>query len=214
VSGFAGVPANATAVVGNATIVGQEAAGYITIAPSIGPGAPDSSTLNFPYGDIRANNVIVPLKDGNLQVEYRAGTGKRAHFVFDVTGYFVPDLSGATFVPLSPGRVVDSRVPQGLRGALKASTGGQFAVRGLVSVPLSAVAVAGNLTVTGQTAAGWLAVGPTMTTKTSNLNFPARDVRANGFTCPLGSNGTLTVTYGAVGGATTQVVVDILGYYR
>jgi spore germination protein YaaH len=214
VSGRAGVPDNATAVVGNATIVGQEAAGYITIAPSIGPGVPTSSTLNFPYGDIRANNVTVALSDGNLQVEYRAGAGRHAHFVFDVTGYFVPGLSGATFVPLSPGRIVDSRVPQGLPGPLKASAGGKFAVRGQVSVPLAAVAVVGNLTVTGQSAAGWLAVTPTTTVKTSNLNFPIRDVRANGFTCPLGANGSLTVTYGAVAGATTQVVVDVLGYYR
>jgi spore germination protein YaaH len=214
VSGLAGVPDNATAVVGNATIVGQEAAGYITIAPSIGPGAPTSSTLNFPYGDIRANNVIVPLSNGNLQVEYRAGSGRHTQFVFDVTGYFVPGLSGATFVPLTPGRIVDSRVRQGLPGALKAAAGGRFAVRGMASVPLSAVAVVGNLTVTGQSAAGWLALSPTTAVTTSNLNFPARGNLANGFTCPLGANGSLTVTYGAAAGATTQVVVDVLGYYR
>jgi spore germination protein YaaH len=214
VVGSAGVPPEATAVVGNATIVGQQCAGYITIAPSIGPGDPTSSTLNFPLGDIRANNVVVPLSGGALQVEYRAGPGCHTHFVFDVTGYFLPGLSGATFVPLSPGRIVDSRIAQGLPGSLKAGTGGRFPVRGQVSVPLAAGAVVGNLTVTNQSAAGWLAIAPGATVSTSTLNFPLGDVRANGFACPLGKEGTLTVTYGAGAGATTQVVVDVLGYYR
>jgi spore germination protein YaaH len=213
-AGNAGVPPEATAVVGNATIVGQEGAGYITIAPSIGPGEPASSTLNFPLGDVRANNVVVPLSGGGLQVEYRSGPGCHAQFVFDVTGYFLPGLSGATFVPLSPGRVVDSRIGQGLPGPLKAGAGGTFPVRGQASVPLAAVAIVGNLTVTNQSAAGWLAIAPGATVSTSTLNFPVGDVRANGFACPLGKGGSLTVTYGAGGGATTQVVVDVLGYYR
>jgi hypothetical protein len=74
--------------------------------------------------------------------------------------------------------------------------------------------VVGNLTVTAQTALGWLAVTPTTTVGTSNLNFPVNDNRANGFACMLGANGYLYVTYGANPGSTTHVVVDILGYYR
>lgn len=215
VGGIGQVPANATAVTGNATIVGQTGVGYITVSPSIGPGVPASSTVNFPVGDIRANNVTMPLSGTNLQVEYVSSTaGAHTQFVFDVTGYFVPGLSGATYVPLSPGRVVDSRTPQGIAGPVVAGKAYSFTVRGQVSVPLSAVAVVGNLTVTDQNAQGWLAIGPTSSTATSTLNFPVSDVRANGFACSLGSGGTLTTTYVAAAGSTTQVVVDIVGYYR
>ncbi|HEX7491100.1 MAG TPA: glycosyl hydrolase family 18 protein [Candidatus Limnocylindrales bacterium] len=214
VGGTGNIPANATAVVGNATVTGQGSGGYLTVAPSIGSGGPATSTVNFPVGDTRANNVVLPLNAGNLQVTFKGTTRTSVQFIFDATGYFVPGLSGATYVPLNPSRVVDSRVAQGLPGPLKALTAGQYTVRGHASVPLSAVAVVGNLTVTGQTAAGWLAVTPTPIVTTSNLNFPYGDARANGFTCALGAGGTLAITYGARGSPTTQVVVDIVGYYR
>jgi hypothetical protein len=215
VAGLAGVPANATAVAGNATIVGQNAGGYITLAPAIDSGQPTSSSLNFPNGDIRANNVVVPLAGGNLQVEYYGSPGGSTQFVFDVTGYFVPGMSGATFVPLPPGRVVDSRIGQGVSGSIRMTTSASFAVRGQVSVHLAAVAVVGNLTVTGQNAGGWLNAAPGATSSTSTLNFPVGDDRANGFVSMLGPGGTLTSTYGGAGSsATTQVVVDIVGYYR
>jgi spore germination protein YaaH len=209
------VPANAIAVTGNATVTGQTGGGYITVAPTIVSGvALGSSTLNFPLGDTRANNVTVPLSSGKLQVEYVGKTGTTVQFVFDVTGYFVPGLSGATFVPLAPGRVVDSRTAQGFKGPLKTGGTASFAVSGQVSVHPIAVAVVGNLTVTGQTSAGWLAAAPGSSTSTSTLNFPIGDNRANGFVSLLGPGGTLSVTFGGARGSTTQVVVDILGYYR
>jgi spore germination protein YaaH len=215
VAGVAGIPANATAVTGNATVVGQTALGYITVAPSIGAGQPATSTLNFPTEDIRANNVTVPLQNGSLQVEYWSSGSGSTQFVFDVTGYFVPGLSGATFVPLTPGRVVDSRINQGVAGALRMTTTVGFAVRGQASVPVTAVAAVGNLTVTLQTSNGWLNAAPVANGSTSTLNFPVDENRANGFVSMLGPGGTLTVTYGGSGStATTYFVVDILGYYR
>jgi hypothetical protein len=215
VAGLSGVPANAIAVTGNATITGQTAAGYVTVAPTIAAGAPPtSSTINFPLGDTRANNVTVPLSQGKLQVEYVGKAKTTTQFIFDVTGYFVPGLSGATFVPLTSGRVVDSRTALGFKGPLKTSATAPFAVSGQVSVRPIAVAVVGNLTVTGQTSAGWLAAAPGPTTSTSTLNFPVGDNRANGFVSLLGPGGTLSVTFRGTLRSTTQVVVDILGYYR
>jgi hypothetical protein len=215
VSGKAGVPPEAIAVTGNVTVVGQTSAGYVLVSPSITPGVkPTSSTLNFPLGDTRANNVTVELAAGKLQVEFVGKARTTTQFLFDVTGYFVPGLTGATFVPLAPGRVVDSRTPLGFRGPLKTGAAAQFLVSGQVSVHPIAVAVVGNLTVTGQTSYGWLSTGPAKTTTTSTLNFPVGDNRANGFVCLLGPNGSLTVTFGGTRGSSTQVVVDILGYYR
>ena len=220
ISGFgvaeqAGVPDNAVAVTGNATVTGQTGAGYIVIAPTIPSAkAPGSSTLNFPKGDNRANNITVPISGGNLQVEYVGPARTTAHFVFDVTGYFVPGLSGATFVPLAPGRVVDSRVGQGFQGPLNTGATAPFAVAGQVSVHPIAVAVVGNLTVTSQTSQGWLAAAPGPETSTSTLNFPVGDNRANGFVSLLGPSGTLAVTFGGSKGSKSHFVVDILGYYR
>jgi spore germination protein YaaH len=215
VAGQANIPTFATAVTGNATVVGQTDGGYVALAPTIGAGQPTSSTLNFPLGDTRANNVIVSLVNGNLQVEYWGSPGGSTQFVFDVTGYFVDGMAGATFVPLPPGRVVDSRIGQGFNGPLQMTHGAGFAVQGNVSVPLAAVAAVGNLTVTGQTSNGWLNAAPAATSATSTLNFPVGDDRANGFVSLLGPGGRLVVTYGGPGTtATTYVVVDIVGYYR
>ena len=215
VVGLAGVPSNAIAVTGNATVTGQTGAGYITVAPTIASGAPPgSSSLNFPLRDNRANNVTVPLANGQLQVEYVGKKKTTVQFIFDVTGYFVPGLSGATFVPLTPGRVVDSRTALGFKGPLGTGSTASFAVSGQASVHPIAVAVVGNLTVTGQTSKGWLSAAPGPASSTSTLNFPVGDNRANGFVCVLGPGGSLAVTFGGTRGSTTQVVVDILGYYR
>jgi hypothetical protein len=84
-------------------------------------------------------------------------------------------------------------------------------------VPVDAIAVTGNLTVTGQTCRGYLYAGPVpMDIPTSsNLNFPLGDDRANGMTAALGDGGTLSVTYVAstLGNYSANVIFDVGGYY-
>jgi hypothetical protein len=69
--------------------------------------------------------------------------------------------------------------------------------------------------VTGQTRAGYVFVGPikTNTPTSSTLNFPLGDNRANGVSVDLGPSGTLSATYVATAGQTTQLVFDVTGYY-
>ena len=65
VGGAGGVPAGAVAVTGNLTVVGQSRAGYVSLDPDARRDA-DTSTINFPLGDTRANGVTVPLSgDGH-----------------------------------------------------------------------------------------------------------------------------------------------------
>ena len=91
------------AVTGNVTVTQQEAAGFVAVTPTA-TNTPPSSTINFPLGDNRANNVTVPLSSsGTLSATYVATTGKKTHIIFDVTGYFLADDTGATFTPLSAG---------------------------------------------------------------------------------------------------------------
>ena len=114
-----------------------------------------------------------------------------------MTGYFVPDATGATYVALTPARLLDSRLGNGLSGTFSDGVPRTFQVTGRGGVPSNAVAVTGNLTVTNQTNAGYVFLGPNPTANptTSTLNFPVGDNRANGVTVALGAGGTLSATY-------------------
>ena len=125
-----------------------------------------------------------------------------------------PDLSGATYVALTPARLLDSRVNNGLSGPFSPSVPRTFQVTGRGNVPNNAVAVTGNLTVTNQTVAGAVFLGPNpeANPSTSTLNFPVGDNRANGVTLALGAGGTLSATYIA-GSGTTDLIFDVTGYF-
>ena len=217
VAGRGGVPANATAVTGNLTVTSQTSLGYLYVGPTAMDN-PTSSTLNFPLGDDRANGLTVALGTaGTLSVTYVAPTpGKIAHVIFDVTGYFTPDMSGARYVPLTPSRVLDTRSGTELSGPFASHVARTFGVTGPDGVPSNATAVTGNLTVTAQTSLGYLYLGPIATNNptSSTLNFPVADDRANGVTVAVGPGGTLSATYVApTSGKTTQVIIDVTGYF-
>jgi hypothetical protein len=215
IAGRGGVPANATAVTGNLTVVGQTSAGYVTLRPVLADNPP-TSTINFPLGDTRANGITVRLAgDGSLSGIYIAAVGKSTHLVFDVTGYYLSNLTGSKFYPLDPGRVLDSRVGTGLSGTFKSDIARTQAIRGRVGVPTAAIAVTGNLTVVGQTAGGYVSMtqATTNTPTTSTLNFPLADIRANGVTGPLSGSGNVGLVYKASNGKATHLILDITGYF-
>ena len=210
-----GVPPNAIAVTGNLTVTGQTSSGYLSIGP-VATDNPGSSTLNFPVGDDRANAVTVALGGGGtLSITFVApSNGPSAHAIFDVTGYFTPDMSGATYVPLTPTRVLDTRNGTGgLGGPFTNHVARTFTVGG---VPAGAIAVTGNLTVTGQTSSGYLFIGPVATNNptSSTLNFPVGDDRANAVTVALGGGGILSITFVAPSsGPTAHAIFDVTGYF-
>ena len=152
---------------------------------------------------------------GTLSATYVAPAGNTTALIFDVTGYFVSGSSGASYVPLTPARLLDTRVNNGLNGAFSVGVPRTFQVSGRGGVPAGAVAVTGNLTVTEQTAAGYVFLGPTpiAAPTSSTLNFPLNDNRANGVTVALGAGGTLSATYVAPAGNTTALIFDVTGYF-
>ena len=83
-------------------------------------------------------------------------------------------------------------------------------------MPDNAEAVTGNLTVVGQTAAGFLAITPASdsTPTTSTMNFPLGDIRANGVTVPLNTAGNMFLVYKAAAGKKTNVLLDVSGYFK
>ncbi len=152
---------------------------------------------------------------GTLSAVFGTAPGQTVELIFDVTGYFVPNLTGATYVALSPNRLLDTRSANGLSGPFGAGVPRTFQVTGRGGVPANATAVTGILTVTAQTAGGWVLLGPVETTSatSSTINFPLGDDRANGVTVALGGTGTLSGLFGAPGGKTVQIIFDVTGYF-
>ena len=128
----------------------------------------------------------------------------------------------STFTGLKPTRVLDTRVGLGLSGAFVSGFPKTFKVAGDLGgslgtvVPSSAIAITGNLTVTGSNSAGFVYLGPDYTTNptSSTINFPSGDNRANGVTVPLDSNGSLTAVFKGASGRSTQLVLDVTGYFN
>ena len=86
------IPATASAVAANVTVVNPSAAGHLTFYPGNYP-PPATSTLNFRAGRTRANNAILPLAtdgSGTLGVHFTAPAPARADVLLDVAGYFLP----------------------------------------------------------------------------------------------------------------------------
>jgi hypothetical protein len=216
-----GVPATATAVTGNVTVVGQVGLGYVTIAPSLTTGTqPGTSTINFPKGDIRANNITVQLATGGkLDAMYWSSTtSDTVNILFDVTGYFFNDVTGSTFHALTPVRVLDSRTSVGT-GIYHSKTKQTLTVATTASgVPATAAAITGNVTVVSQVSLGYVSVAPSLTTNTqpltSTINFPVGDIRANGLTVQLAASGKVDLMYWtSVTTDTTHVLLDVTGFY-
>jgi hypothetical protein len=217
VRGAGGVPSGAVAITGNLTVTGQTRGGYLFAGPAAADN-PTSSTLNFPIGDDRANAVTVALSNtGTLSITYvGSSAGSSAQVIFDVTGYFTADLTGAFYVPLTPSRILDTRNGTGGLSLFSNHVHQTLAVWGAGGVPSGAIAITGNLTVTGQTSGGYLFAGPTGIDNptSSNLNFPTGDDRANALTVALSNTGGLSITYvGSSAGSFTQSIFDVTGYF-
>jgi hypothetical protein len=84
------------------------------------------------------------------------------------------------------------------------------------AVPSTAAAITGNLTVVNARSAGWVTLTdqPTASPGTSTLNFPAADTRGNGITAPLSPTGTVALIFVGTSGATTDLILDVTGYFH
>ncbi|MEO8228344.1 MAG: hypothetical protein ABI628_01135 [Chloroflexota bacterium] len=217
VAGVLGIPAEAVAVTGNVTVVGQTSSGFVSVTVT-STNTPPSSTINFPVGETRANNVTTALSPaGRLSATFKGATGKKTHLLFDVTGYFLADNTGGTFTPVTPFRALDTRTGAGLTGKFVSSTARKLQIgSALGPVPLTATAITGNLTVVGPSKAGFASVTKTLNNSptTSTINFPAGAVRANGVFAPLDTDGSLWIVYKSAAGATSHFLLDVTGYFE
>jgi hypothetical protein len=121
----------------------------------------------------------------------------------------------STYHPVDPVRVFDSRNGTGLLGKLVAKTPRAIAVAGQLTLPSGISAITANVTVTGSTA-GWavyLGPSPNASPSSSMINFTAGQTVANGVTVALASTGKVYATYISNASNTTEIVIDVTGYF-
>lgn len=109
VAGLMGLPRTTQAAVLNLTVDKPQAAGFVSVTPK-GAALGAVSSINVDYaGQVIANQVIVPLTDGWVTVYSAIPT----HVIIDLSGTFTGvDASLGTdglFVPVAPGRLLDTR---------------------------------------------------------------------------------------------------------
>lgn len=99
------VPANATGVVLNVTVVHPSQAGFVSVTPVAPTSDPETSNVNFGAGETVANMVIVELGAGygrrsdDRGLAFTLYNARSAHLVVDVFGYV--GASGATPSPVT-----------------------------------------------------------------------------------------------------------------
>ena len=209
VSGVAGVPSVGVAAVAVAvSVVAPTANGYVTVWPS-GSAMPLATAVNFVAGQTKTNLVKVPVDaSGAISVFNFAGT---TGITTDVVGFFV-DESGTfthhqSFQSVTPVRVLDTR-PTPVTGGGSVDA---VVVGGSTGVPATASAVEIHVEAVNPSAAGYLTVWATGSTRAvvSNVLFGKGQTIVTSAIAPVGAGGKISIFTNVP----TDVVVDICGYY-
>jgi hypothetical protein len=121
------------------------------------------------------------------------------------------------FFTLTPCRVADTRNAAGPQGgpALAANSDRTFNISGQCGVPMTAKAVAANVTVTAASAAGDLRLYPTgiFAAFASTINYRPGLTRANNALLQLGDGGAVNVRTAQAAG-TVHFILDVSGYFQ
>jgi uncharacterized repeat protein (TIGR01451 family) len=89
-TGSCGIPAGARAVAVNLTVLDATGTGNLVAWPA-GTPQPATSNLNFTAGVTRANNAVLALKAGAVDVRALVAGGGGAQMTIDVNGYFLSE---------------------------------------------------------------------------------------------------------------------------
>ena len=140
VTGVGGrIPAGAVAVTGNVTVTQQEAVGFVAVTPT----ATNTPAVVDDQHPARRQPGQQPdrarcRRPARCRPPTSPRPARRPHLIFDVTGYFLADDTGATFSPLAPVRVLDTRPGPGqvgLAGTFADSVPRTLTIAGTNGVP-------------------------------------------------------------------------------
>ncbi|HMY71604.1 MAG TPA: hypothetical protein PLQ88_07195, partial [Blastocatellia bacterium] len=213
--GFCGLPANAQAITGNVTTV-QSGGGYLTLYPS---GAQQSTVASTNYGANEVVNNVFTVGLGNADGAFNIFALTTTDVVVDVTGYYAPPANGGLyFHPLpAPVRLLETRAGQAV-GCVKPGVplaGGQdspqTATITCTGIPAAARAIVGNATTVSPQGAGYLTLFPADATRplVASSNYNAGQIVNGPFSVGLSATGQFKIFTLA----TTELVVDVLGYF-
>jgi hypothetical protein len=208
--GTSNLPADATAVVLNVTGTAAGADGYITVWPC-GSAQPTASNLNLVVGIDRPNLIVSKIGPNGRVCLF---TQNGAHLVADINGYMP---AGSSYVPLVPGRILDTRAPNQIGYTGDKPGVGEVVQLHVVDVdaapvPADATAIVLNITGTDATADGYITVWPcgALQPTASNLNLTAGSTAPNLVMSKIGDNGDVCIF--TQSGA--HLVADVAGYWR
>ena len=210
------IPANAAALVGNATSV-QSGGGSFTLYPS-DIAKPNSANSNFAANQILNSLFTVRLgaNDGAFKIFVSTDTD----IVVDITGYYAPpSASGLYFHPLpKPVRLLDTRAGASacytpglpLQGNTDRTQLGTTTCDNVL-IPAGAQALTGNATTVSPQANGFLTLYPADAARPliASANFQPGVNLNSPFMVGLSPSGEFNIYVAS----TTDLVVDVTGYY-
>jgi len=186
-------------------------------------------------GDSTTNGDVVDMEQrSNDRWRSRwAAVGAAIAVALGAGGLLTASAAGpaSVFVAIEPTRVLDTRFDVGLAGPFVSKNAQELHVTGTIPialdggqsttaapVPDGATAIVANVTAIAPGAVGHVSVRPGGATgipSTANININAPGgVWPNAVTVGVGGNGAINLFYfAAVDAASTEMVVDIVGYY-
>jgi lysophospholipase L1-like esterase len=206
----------------NVTVVPHGPLGYLSVWPT-GAAQPLVSTLNSPDGRVKANAALATGGSGGAISVYATNA---TDLVLDVSGYFTSAPAADVYVPVTPCRVVDTRVNNGTNFGAPSLVAGQqrtfqlansncnmpaaaFTNGGAVSLNVTAVPIAGH-PVSYVTLWGTSEPQP-QTPLISTLNVPTGTVTANASLVTINPSTSESVSVYSTDN--TDLVLDITGYF-
>jgi hypothetical protein len=214
VAGVGGVPASATTVVANVTVVGPDSASHLDIWPS-GSARPNVSNLNYVSSQTVPNLVVVKVGAGG-QISMVNENGS-TDVIVDIVGYFTIDGGAAGYESLTPTRLIDTRSDLTYHVGTQTTFGDSNDPRTVVvtdgHVPADARALVATVTVVNPDSASDLEVWPAGAAKpnVSNLNYLPGQIVSNLVTVEIGTSGAINLRNQ---NGTVDVIIDVVGYYR
>lgn len=210
-TGRAGIPtAGVSAVAVSILTLNPAHAGYVNARPSGAPGTWEAVHHNYALGTNESNSTILtPNASGAVDLK----TSSSVDVVVDVLGYFTTGaVGGAGFTSVSGVRMADSRDGTGwAAGLLQGGQSRSVSAIALPGIPDNVSAVAVNVTVSGQSNAGYLRAFASGTAPPELRNyFRSGYAESFGTTIPVGTDGKISV---GVWGASSHVIVDLVGYF-
>ncbi|MCW6004130.1 choice-of-anchor D domain-containing protein [Micromonospora sp. CPCC 205371] len=210
------------AFVVNITAVSPSGHGYLAAWNGVGD-PPNTSTLNFSPGATVPNMAVVPVQTcyedwcyGMPMYGVYNGSNAGTHIVVDIVGFFEmrSDVSGLRFKPMKPTRIADSRIAQGLPGAVGAGTTSTVTTPSALVGP-DTYALSLNVTAVAPTANTYLTVWPAGVSgigrpTVSNLNPSKGQIVPNAVLTGIGPEDAFHI-YNNLG--STHVLVDVAGTY-